>query len=77
VVKCETGAFDDEVRADDLLQEYEAKIAVLARRVNGKRFTLVRVLSVQPPAEKREYISHHRRCGFSAAKESRLMGRSS
>ena len=31
VKKLEAGAFDEDVRAADLLQEYEAKIAALAR----------------------------------------------
>jgi transposase len=33
VAKYEAGAFDDDVRAADLLQEYEAKIAALERLV--------------------------------------------
>ena len=33
VKKLETGAFDDDARAADLLQEYEAKIAALERTV--------------------------------------------
>jgi len=33
VRKLETGAFDDDARAVDLLQEYEAKIAALERMV--------------------------------------------
>ena len=33
VRKLETGAFDDDARAADLLQEYEAKIAALERMV--------------------------------------------
>src|SRR5436190_14839238 len=33
VKKLETGAFDDDARAADLLQEYEAKIAALERMV--------------------------------------------
>ena len=33
VRKLEAGAFDDEARAADLLQEYEAKIAALERMV--------------------------------------------
>ena len=36
VKKLETGAFDDDARAADLLQEYEAKIAALERMV-GKQ----------------------------------------
>ena len=36
VRKLETGAFDDDARAADLLQEYEAKIAALERMV-GKQ----------------------------------------
>jgi transposase len=33
VRKFEAGAFDDDTRAADLLQDYEAKIAVLERLV--------------------------------------------
>ena len=33
VRKCETGAFDDDAQAADLIQEYEAKIAALERMV--------------------------------------------
>ena len=33
VAKYEAGAFEDEIRAADLLQEYEAKIAALERMV--------------------------------------------
>ena len=33
VKKLETGAFDEDVRAADLLQEYEARIAALERMV--------------------------------------------
>ena len=33
VAKYEAGAFEDEIRAADLLQEYEAKIAAQERRV--------------------------------------------
>jgi len=36
VKKLETGAFDDDARAADLLQEYEARIAALERMV-GKQ----------------------------------------
>jgi transposase-like protein len=32
----EAGAFDDDTRAADLLQDYEAKIAVLERLVGGR-----------------------------------------
>jgi transposase len=39
VARYEAGAFDDEARAADLLQEYEAKIAALERMVGGKRLS--------------------------------------
>jgi transposase len=37
VAKYEHGAFEDDVRAADLLHEYETKIAALERLVGGKR----------------------------------------
>jgi transposase len=40
VAKYETGAFDDEARAADLLQEYEAKIAALERMVGRQALEL-------------------------------------
>ena len=40
VAKYEAGAFDDEVRASDLLQEYEAKIAALERMVGRQALEL-------------------------------------
>ena len=36
VAKYESGALDDDVRAADLLQEFEAKIAALERMVGGQ-----------------------------------------
>jgi transposase len=40
VAKYEAGAFDDEARAADLLQEYEAKIAALERMVGRQALEL-------------------------------------
>src|SRR5438094_3234957 len=40
VKKLETGAFDDEGRAADLLQQYEAKIAALERMVGRQALEL-------------------------------------
>src|SRR5246500_3936725 len=43
VKKLETGAFDEDARAADLLQEYEAKIATLERMV-GKQALEIELL---------------------------------
>ena len=40
VAKYEAGAFDDEVQAADLLQQYEAKIAALERLVGRQALEL-------------------------------------
>jgi transposase len=40
VAKYEAGAFDEEIRAADLLQEYEAKIAALERMVGRQALEL-------------------------------------
>jgi hypothetical protein len=40
VAKYEAGAFDDDARAADLLQEYEAKIAALERLVGRQAFEI-------------------------------------
>ena len=40
VAKYEAGAFDDDARAADLLQEYEAKIAALERMVGRQALEL-------------------------------------
>jgi transposase len=40
VARYEAGAFDDEARAADLLQEYEAKIAALERMVGRQALEL-------------------------------------
>jgi transposase len=40
VARYEAGAFDDEARAADLLQEYEAKIAALERMVGRQALKL-------------------------------------
>ena len=40
MAKYEAGAFDDEARAADLLQEYEAKIAALERMVGRQALEL-------------------------------------
>ena len=40
VAKYEAGAFDDDARAAELLQEYEAKIAVLERMVGRQALEL-------------------------------------
>ena len=77
VKKLETGAFDEDARAADLLQEYEAKIAAFERMVGRQALEiefLKGALKSVPPAERREYIRHHRPDGISVAKGCRLMG---
>jgi hypothetical protein len=76
VRKFEAGAFDDDARAADLLQEYEAKIAALERMV-GRQALEIEFLKgalKRTAAEKREYIRHHRPLGLSIAEGCRLMG---
>ena len=63
VKKLETGAFDNDARAADLLQEYEAKIAALERMV-GKQALEIEFLKggaeKRTAVEKRDYIRYHR-----------------
>ena len=77
VKKLEAGAFDEDARAADLLQEYEAKIAALERMV-GRQALENRVskggAEKRTAAEKREYVRLHRPYGISVAEGCRLMG---
>ena len=77
VKKLEAGAFDEDARAADLLQEYEAKIAALERMV-GRQALEIEFLKggaeKRTAAEKREYIRLHRPYGISVAEGCRLMG---
>jgi len=59
VAKYEAGAFEDEVRAADLLQEYEAKIAALERMV-GRQALEIEFLRGALRSEKRDHIRHCR-----------------
>jgi transposase-like protein len=77
VAKFEAGAFDEEARAADLLQEYEAKIAALERMVGRQ------ALEIEPlkggsekrtTAEKRADIRDCRPRGLSIVEGCRLMG---
>ena len=77
VKKLEAGAFDEDARAADLLQEYEAKIAALERMVGRQALEiefLKGALKKRTAAEKREYIRLHRPYGISIAEGCRLMG---
>jgi hypothetical protein len=47
VKKLEAGAFDDDARAADLLEEYEAKIAALERMVGNRDGALQRTEHVR------------------------------
>jgi transposase len=62
VAKYEHGAFEDDVRAADLLQEYEAKIAALERMVGRQALEIefLRGPEKHTAAEKRDYIRHSR-----------------
>ena len=77
VKKLEAGAFDEDARAADLLQEYEAKIAALERMV-GRQGTRNRFskegAEKRTTAEKRDYIRHHQPDGVPVAKGCCLMG---
>src|SRR5271166_6456070 len=78
VQKYEAGAFDEDAKAADLLQEYEARIAALERLV-GKQaleleFLTKRGSEKRTAAEKRDYIRHCRPPGLSIAEGCRLMG---
>ena len=77
VKKLEAGAFDEDARAADLLQEYETKIAALERMV-GRQALENRVskggAEKRTAAEKRDYIRLHRPYGISVAEGCRLMG---
>ena len=77
VAKFEAGEFDDDTRAADLLQEYEAKVAALERMV-GRQALEIEFLKggseARTAAEKRDYIRHHRPAGISVAEGCRLMG---
>jgi putative transposase len=76
VRKFEAGAFDGDVQAADLLQDYEAKIAALGRLVGRQALEiefLKGALKKRSAAEKREYIPHHRPRGLSIVEGCRLM----
>ena len=78
VKKLEAGAFDEDARAADLLQEYEAKIAALERMVGRQALEiefLKGALKAYPAAEKREYIRLHRPYRISVRRrDAALMG---
>ena len=77
VKKLETGVFDDDANAADLLVEYEAKIAALERMVGRQALEiefLKGALKNRTAAEKRDYIRHHRPDGICVAEGCRLMG---
>ena len=77
VKKLEAGAFDEDARAADLLQEYEAKIAALERMVGqaGPRNRVSKGgAEKRTAAEKREYIRLHRPYGISVAEGCRSDG---
>ena len=73
VKKLEIGAFDEDARAADLLQEYEAKIAALERMVPRNRVSKGGA-EKRTAAKRREYIRLHRPYGISVAEGCRLMG---
>ena len=77
VRKFEAGAFDDEARAADLLQDYEAKIAALERMVGRQALEiefLKGALKSAPRPRSASTSGHHRPRGLSIAEGCRLMG---
>ena len=77
VERYQTGAFDEDAAAADLLQQYEARIAALERLVGKQALELEFLkgaLRNAPPAEKRDYVRDCRPEGISVAEGCRLMG---
>src|SRR6266550_3475724 len=77
VARFEAGAYDDDARAADLIQEYEARIAALERMVGapspGDRISKGGA-EKRTTAARRDYIRHCRPRGLSIAQGCRLMG---
>ena len=77
VSKLEAGAFDEDVEAAGLLQEFEAKISALERLVGpagaGDRVSK-RGTQERTTAEKRDYVRDCRPRGLTIARGCRLMG---
>ena len=77
VEKYETGAFDDEARAADMIEAYEARIASLERLV-GKQALELEFLkggsAAGTMAEKRAHVRDCRPRGLTVAEGCRLMG---
>ena len=81
VKKLETGAFDEDARAADLLQEYEAKIAALERMV-GRQALEIEFLKGEPEctrivggvidADLRDAHTHPQRAGCRHGRQSAL-----
>jgi transposase len=81
VKKLETGAFDEDARAADLLQEYEAKIAALERMV-GRQALEIEFLKGEPDctrivggvidADLRDAHTHPQRAGCRHGRQSAL-----
>lgn len=76
VEKYEAGAFDDDARAADLIQEHEARSAALERLVGKQTLVLDFKGSSQArsAAEKRAYVCDRRPRGISVARGCQLMG---
>ena len=77
VKKLEAGAFDEDARAADLLQEYEAKIAALERMVGRLALEiefLKGALKSVPRPRSASTFRLHRPYGISVAEGCRLMG---
>jgi transposase len=72
VARFEAGAFDEDARAADLIQVYEAKIAALERMV-GRQASREQVskggAEKRTTAERRDYIRHCRPRGLSIAQD--------
>ena len=74
VKKLEAGAFDEDARAADLLQEYETKIAALERMVGRQALEIEFLKGALKSVPQRDYIRLHRPYGISVAEGCRLMG---
>ena len=77
VAKYEAGAFDDDAKAADLIQAYEARIAALERLVGKQALELEFLKGASASAARPRsaaYIRDHRPRGLSVAEGCRLMG---
>ena len=74
VKNLETGAFDEDARAADLLQDYEAKITALKRMVGRQALEIEFLKGALKSAPEARVHRHHRPGGLSVTEGCRLMG---